>query len=444
LHPVRPASGRPRCIDLEAIQPYLHLPLRIAAAHLDISVSALKRVRQKLGMARWGATEGATTRGAAAGTAAAAAPIIERPTTAGTKVGTGNDTTELTGCARPEAASDTRHSTAAPVAPTSGASVTAPTARIPASSPAAGELERPAAAGSSASVLARGTSSMLNLRQQHTWEYSGSSVAPSATRPSGHAWTAPTARIPASSPAAGELERPAAAGSSASVLARGTSSMLNLRQQHPWEYSGSSVAPSATRPSGHASPGDLGFGAWGQPAGVLPHATSSIVDFGRQHATHFLGCSIAAAPASQPFQDQAAACDGTSDFQALLPLFPHAGNRNLLDARLPGSSNALSHLASGSFQDQLASNQLDFAQQHTGQYVTQYPALCGSSLGLELCPGTLSESAASTFFFPVQPLQDQALNLPYDVTNHSRGFGKFGQYPIFWDEALPTAGSSSN
>jgi len=379
LHPVRPASGRPRCIDLEAIQPYLHLPLRIAAAHLDISVSALKRVRQKLGMARWGATEGATTRGAAAGTAAAAAPIIERPTTAGTKVGTGNDTTELTGCARPEAASDTRHSTAAPVAPTSGASV-----------------------------------------------------------------TAPTARIPASSPAAGELERPAAAGSSASVLARGTSSMLNLRQQHPWEYSGSSVAPSATRPSGHASPGDLGFGAWGQPAGVLPHATSSIVDFGRQHATHFLGCSIAAAPASQPFQDQAAACDGTSDFQALLPLFPHAGNRNLLDARLPGSSNALSHLASGSFQDQLASNQLDFAQQHTGQYVTQYPALCGSSLGLELCPGTLSESAASTFFFPVQPLQDQALNLPYDVTNHSRGFGKFGQYPIFWDEALPTAGSSSN
>ena len=40
-------------IDREALEPLLHLPQKIAAAHLNICVSSLKRVSRKLGIAKW-------------------------------------------------------------------------------------------------------------------------------------------------------------------------------------------------------------------------------------------------------------------------------------------------------------------------------------------------------------------------------------------------------
>jgi hypothetical protein len=50
----RPRARRnPIELNLETIAQYFHLPLRIAAAHFDVSVSAFKQACRKLGISRW-------------------------------------------------------------------------------------------------------------------------------------------------------------------------------------------------------------------------------------------------------------------------------------------------------------------------------------------------------------------------------------------------------
>jgi len=52
--PLRLAStGAPLYIKLETIKPFMHLPQKLAAAHLDISLSSLKYVCRRLGIAKW-------------------------------------------------------------------------------------------------------------------------------------------------------------------------------------------------------------------------------------------------------------------------------------------------------------------------------------------------------------------------------------------------------
>ena len=46
-------SGAAMIIDREALEPLLHLPQKIAAAHLNICVSSLKRISRKLGIPKW-------------------------------------------------------------------------------------------------------------------------------------------------------------------------------------------------------------------------------------------------------------------------------------------------------------------------------------------------------------------------------------------------------
>jgi len=74
----RPRARRiPIELNLETIAPYFHLPLRIAAAHFDVSVSAFKQACRKLGITRWREPESGAS--AAVPDSAAAVPATALP-----------------------------------------------------------------------------------------------------------------------------------------------------------------------------------------------------------------------------------------------------------------------------------------------------------------------------------------------------------------------------